>query len=1244
MSPSNIGLLAALFDFILKSDPLPLFDCPSEWIEHNSKCYKFVFHPHETYTKAQVICKENGGEVLGVESQTEHSFVRNWLLNFDIERNNWYTSGVVSLEQDNFLALESLSNQLSGLIWWSKFSKLNNSGFHVIYQYNEGQYSLTKGDGSKKYSYTCETAKSEAFRITQGYRDFTYGTNYPDEESAPRGPKFYLYPTDTEILGSTSEVYLECAATGLTQPTYQWTITREDGQTRPIVGPRYIVTNGRVSINNPQVALDGGSYQCSAKNEFGVVLTPPVVLSFADLGEFSNVDTAPIRPLEYQGTVIQCPKISSTSSLSISYNWIKDQTTPINSRLTPYLFISGDGQLYFSEVTRGDNGMYFCMATLTYPTDRDNYAGSFQSPSRISTGIPLQVQGSPSGILNVQIPDSFIQVFPRQPVVGVDVRLECFAYGSGPLVYQWFLPTLRDPGTRVRFTDSDRVLTIVGVTLQDARVYTCVCSSRRSGTRDQKTFHLAIEAKPVFTVPLRDQHADRESELVWRCQAFGIPRPTYTWYRNGQLLSGDSDLVITGNTLTIPRLGESQAGMYQCMASNSHGVVTSTAQLRVLSFPPSFKKRPLESTTIGSLGGSVTILCHPEAAPSPNITWLYEGQVIPGDSGQEGTPAHLQSLTSGHLRIVNLSYTDQGLYTCKAVNIHGTVQSSTELTVLGRTVMVERPSTVTVVVNGTALLSCRASYSPGLELVYTWSFNDQSIDPEQDNNFKMRSPFTGDLYIVMTQFRHAGVYTCMASTQLDFVSTSATLSVLGPPGEPFGVHVVKRQSSIDPYIIHLAWQDGATHGRPVQAYSIFTKSNYSESKWNMIMNIPLNSVTVEGTLRSVKVLHLSPGSSYRFKVLAINIYGAGPTSAPSDEYPIPGAAPSKAPANVRRGKGKVGSLHIVWEPLPPKDQHGWGIGYIVEWRLPRQDVRTENSWEKELLPGNVSEFVTTIPGRSQFYVQYEVRVTAYNMFGVGRSSPIQYIHSADDIPVAVPNMVWVEAYNSTALMVHWTPVPNTRDSMKGRLRGYKVNYWLRYGEDENQATQASFSGQIEQALVIGLLPNTWYYVSVQVYNDAGNGQKSEKYPQKTFRRAPRIYPTEVHVHSYSSDSVMVSFRGVSTQVEEEPLQGYKIRVWETFDNSKQAYNIDVGRAVSGIVSGIKRHSVYKMRVLGYSRGGDGAMSSPPTLFTLGGYIFYDSSSTLVLPAISSATVSSSYIIIIVLTKICLYLITISFEI
>lgn len=43
----------------------------------------------------------------------------------------------------------------------------------VLFLMLEGQYSLTKGDGSKKYSYICETAKSEAFRIIQDDRDFS---------------------------------------------------------------------------------------------------------------------------------------------------------------------------------------------------------------------------------------------------------------------------------------------------------------------------------------------------------------------------------------------------------------------------------------------------------------------------------------------------------------------------------------------------------------------------------------------------------------------------------------------------------------------------------------------------------------------------------------------------------------------------------------------------------------------------------------------------------------------------------------------------------------------------------------------------------------------------------------------------------------------------------------------------------------------------------------------------------------
>ena len=86
----------------------------------------------------------------------------------------------------------------------------------------------------------------------------------------------------------------------------------------------------------------------------------------------------------------------------------------------------------------------------------------------------------------------------------------------------------------------------------------------------------------MFALPLDDRHMDKEARLIWRCQAYGIPRPTYTWYKNGQLLSSSSELTITRNVLVIPRLREEMAGMYQCMAGNTHGVSMSSGQLRVL--------------------------------------------------------------------------------------------------------------------------------------------------------------------------------------------------------------------------------------------------------------------------------------------------------------------------------------------------------------------------------------------------------------------------------------------------------------------------------------------------------------------------------------------------------------------------------------------------------------------------------------------------------------------------------------
>ena len=51
---------------------------------------------------------------------------------------------------------------------------------------------------------------------------------------------------------------------------------------------------------------------------------------------------------------------------------------------------------------------------------------------------------------------------------------------------------------------------------------------------------------------------------------------------------------------------------------------------------------------------------------------------------------------------------------------------------------------------------------------------------------------------------------------------------------------------------------------------------------------------------------------------------------------------------VGGGGGSVGTLRITWEPLPPEDHNGWGIGYTVEWKLrPVPGEQTSNrGWTK----------------------------------------------------------------------------------------------------------------------------------------------------------------------------------------------------------------------------------------------------------------------------------------------------------
>ena len=54
-------------------------------------------------------------------------------------------------------------------------------------------------------------------------------------------------------------------------------------------------------------------------------------------------------------------------------------------------------------------------------------------------------------------------------------------------------------------------------------------------------------------------------------------------------------------------------------------------------------------------------------------------------------------------------------------------------------------------------------------------------------------------------------------------------------------------------------------------------------------------------------------------------------------------------------------------------------------------------------------------------------------------------------------------------------------------------------ETEEMAPRVTISGQAEEGMVIGLYPDTPYYFDVMVFNEAGNGPKSQYFIQRTLR-------------------------------------------------------------------------------------------------------------------------------------------------
>ncbi|XP_031553550.1 peroxidasin homolog [Actinia tenebrosa] len=156
---------------------------------------------------------------------------------------------------------------------------------------------------------------------------------------------------------------------------------------------------------------------------------------------------------------------------------------------------------------------------------------------------------------------------------------------------------------------------------------------------------------------------------------------------------------------------------------------------------------------------NVSFTCNASGLPVPDIKW----------SGEPGLGANhvIQGKT---LWLVNTSLSDDGVYTCTASSVLGSVRKSAVLTVHVPVQFVTRPKP-TVIEEGRPLsLSCEATGNPPPKI--TWKRISGSLDPSRV------IISTGNLTIKSTILTDADIYMCMARNLLNVQSSTANVIVV----------------------------------------------------------------------------------------------------------------------------------------------------------------------------------------------------------------------------------------------------------------------------------------------------------------------------------------------------------------------------------------------------------------------------------------------------------------------------------
>ena len=359
--------------------------------------------------------------------------------------------------------------------------------------------------------------------------------------------------------------------------------------------------------------------------------------------------------------------------------------------------------------------------------------------------------------------------------------------------------------------------------------------------------------------------------------------------------------------------------------------------------------------------------------------------------------------------------------------------------------------------------------------------------------------------------------------------------------------------------VSLSWTAPSSNGgASITDYTIQYSSN-SGSTWSTWSH-------TASTSTSQTVTGLSQGTSYIFRVAAVNSVGTGSYSSNSSSvttWGVPGA-----PTSVSGSSTVNNQVALSW--TAPASNGGTSItDYVIQY-----SSNSGSTWTT-FADGTSTSTSATVTGLTS-NTSYIFKVAAVNSVGTGSYSSNSSSVLVRPTTPGAPTGLSATVVSTSQIDLTWSQPSDTGGST---ITDYTIQYstdnttWTTFSD----GTSASLS-----ASVTGLSSNTLYYFKVAALNAQGTGSYSSSTSKATLPNAP----TALSGTTVSNTSISLSWTAPSGTATSD----YEIK----YSSDNITFNTvtdGVSTSTSVTLTGLSANQMYYFKVAAINSAGTGAFSS-----------------------------------------------------